>query len=222
MANLWIAFVLTLVSGTYCATFSSSDKFAEFKDGGYIVRNDVWGSGAGTQELHATNYHDWGVHANHPNTGGVKSYAHVAKNVNKKLSALKSVTSSFGVSVPSSGAYTTAYDIWCDNNKYEIMLWMNQHGAVGPIGATAASATVSGHTWDVHKGTNGHNEVFSFILKGSSTNSGTVDVLAILEWIKKEGWFGDVTLGEVQFGFEITSAAGGLDFSVTKFSVESS
>jgi hypothetical protein len=46
-------------------------------------------------------------------------------------------------------------------------------------------------------------------------------VLAILEWIKKEGWFGDVTLGEVQFGFEITSAAGGLDFKVSKFSVES-
>jgi hypothetical protein len=221
MANLWIAFVLTLVSGIYCATFSSSDKWAEFKDGGYVVRNDVWGSGAGTQELQATSYHDWGVHANHPNTGGVKSYAHVAKNVNKKLSELKSVSSSFAVSVPKSGAYTSAYDIWCDNNKYEIMLWMNQHGAVGPIGASAKSATVSGHTWDVHKGTNGHNEVFSFIPK-DSTDSGTVNVLAILEWIKKEGWFGDVTLGEVQFGFEITSAAGGLDFKVTKFSVESS
>jgi len=221
MASILIAFILALVSGIFCAPFSSTDKWAEFKDSGYIVRNDVWGSGAGTQELHANSYHDWGVHANHPNTGGVKSYAHVAKNVNKKLSELKSATSSFSVSVPSGGAFTTAYDIWCDHNKYEIMLWMNQHGAVGPIGASAKSATVSGHTWDVHKGSNGSNDVFSFVLKGS-TNSGTVDVKAILEWIKKEGWFGDVTLGEVQFGFEITSAAGGLDFKVSKFSVESS
>ena len=80
---------------------------------------------------------------------------------------------------------------------------MSQHGAVGPLGATAASATVSGHTWDVHKGTNGANEIYSFILK-SGVNSGTIDVKAILDQIKTKGWFGDVTLGEVQFGFDTT------------------
>jgi len=208
------------MSAIHCE-FNSTDKFAEFKDNGYIVRNDVWGSGAGTQTLHATTYKDWYVHADHPNTGGVKAYAHVAKAVNIKLSALKSASSSFKVTAPSGGAYTSAYDIWADNNKYEIMLWMNQKGAVGPIGASVAKATVGGHSWDVHKGSNGSNDVFSFVIT-SQTSSGTVDVKAILEWIKTQGWFGDVTLGEVQFGFEITSSAGGLDFKVTDFSVSAS
>lgn len=201
--------------------FTSSDQWAEYKEGGYIVRNDIWGSGAGKQTLHVNTHADWYVHAEHPNTGGVKAYPHVAMAVNKKLSALKSASSTFTVSVPSGGAYTTAYDIWADNNKYEIMLWMNQAGAVGPIGGSAAKATVGGHSWDVHKGSNGANDVFSFVRTGN-TNSGTVDVLAIMNWIKTQGWFGDVTLGEVQFGFEITSSAGGMDFKVSKFSVSSS
>jgi len=65
---------------------------------------------------------------------------------------------------------------------------------------------------------NGGNEVFSFI-RTSNTNSGTVDVLAIQNWIKNRGWFGDVTLGEVQFGYEITSSAGGMNFTTNSYSV---
>jgi len=198
--------------------FTSSDQWATYEDGGYTIRNDVWGSGAGTSTLHVTSYKSWYVHADHPNTGGVKAYTQVAKAVNKKISALGTCTSTFGVTVPSGGAYTTAYDIWLDNNKYEIMLWENQHGAVGPIGSSAANATVGGATWDVHKGSNGSNDVFSFI-RSSATSSGTVDIKAILQWIEKQGWIGDATLGEVQFGFEITSSAGGLDFKVTNFGV---
>jgi len=102
------------------------------------------------------------------------------------------------------------------------MLWMNQQGAVGPIGSTATTATVGGHSWDVHKGSNGSNDVFSFVRKSGNVSTGTVDVKAILDWIKTQGWFGDVELGEVQFGFEITSSAGGLDFKVTNFGVTSS
>jgi hypothetical protein len=60
--------------------------------------------------------------------------------------------------------------------------------------------------------------VFSFVRTGN-TNSGTVDVLAVLNWIRARGWFGDVTLGEVQFGFEITSSSGGMDFASNSYSV---
>jgi len=214
--------LILLFAGINAQVFKSSDRWAEFKDGVYTVRNHVWGDGAGTQELHANSYHDWSIHADHPNTGGVKSYPHVSTMVNKKLSALKSVTSTFSVAVPNAGAYTTTYDVWADNQKYEIMLWMNKQGPVGPIGGGAiAKATVGGYTWDVSKGSNGYNEVFSFINTGS-TNSGSVDILAIMKWVQTQGWFGDVTLGEVAFGFEITSSAGGMDFSVKGYSVNSS
>jgi len=60
--------------------------------------------------------------------------------------------------------------------------------------------------------------VFSFI-RTSNTNAGTVDLLAVLKWIGSRGWYGDVTVGDVQFGFEITSASGGMDFMSNNFSI---
>ncbi|MEV4315053.1 hypothetical protein [Actinocrispum sp. NPDC049592] len=211
---------LTLTTGVtaQAATWSSSDKWATWSNGGYTVRNDVWGGGAGPQTIWANSYSNFGVWSDQPNTGGVKSYPHSARNVGRKLSALRSVSSNFNVSRPGSGAYETAYDIWANNNAYEVMLWMNKQGAVGPLGTKQTTASVGGHTWDVYKGSNGSNAVFSFV-RTSNTNSGSVDVLAVLNWIRNRGWYGDVTLGEVQFGFEITSAAGGLNFTSNSYSV---
>lgn len=196
----------------------SSDQWAQYTDGSYTLYNDIWGSGAGSQEICVNSHSDWEVTADHPNTGGVKSYPNASIGVNRTLSSLSSVTSSFNVSVPGSGAYETAYDIWANNNAYEIMLWMNKTGAVGPLGSEVATATVGGHTWDVYSGSNGSNQVFSFVREGN-TSSGTVDVLAVLKWIEAQGWYGDVTLGNVQFGYEITSSAGGLTFTTNSYGV---
>jgi hypothetical protein len=218
-----MALVATLVIGgtAQAATWSSSDKWASWSNGGYTVRNNVWGSGAGAQSIWANSYSNFGVWADHPNTGGVKSYPHSAKNIGRQLSGLRSLSSSFNVSRPGSGAYATAYDIWANNNAYEIMLWMNKQGAVGAIGSKQTTVSVGGHTWDVYRGSNGANAVFSF-LRTSNTNSGSVDVLAIMNWIKNRGWYGDVTVGEVQFGFEITSSSGGMNFTSNSYSVSSS
>ncbi|OAH13095.1 hypothetical protein STSP_37420 [Streptomyces jeddahensis] len=41
------------------------------------------------------------------------------------------------------------------------MLWVNHNGAVGLLGSYQGNATVGGHNWNVYKGTNGSNEVFS-------------------------------------------------------------
>jgi hypothetical protein len=200
------------------AAWSSTAAFGSWSNGGYSLTNDVWGSGAGTETIWANSYSDWGVVANHPNTGGVKSYPHCGKMVNMKLSALKSVTSTYAVTVPSSGSYETAYDIWCNNNAYEIMVWCTKTGAVGPIGSSQGSAVIGTDTWTAYKGTNGSNQVYSF-LRSSNISSGTIDVLGVLNWIKNKGWFADVTLGDVQFGFEITSSSGGLNFNCTNYSV---
>lgn len=215
------AVVATTAGVAEAATWSSSGKFATWSNGGYTVRNDVWGGGAGPQTIWANSYSNWGVNSNQPNTGGVKSYPHSAKNVGRQLSSLSRVSSSFNVNRPGSGAYESTYDIWANNNSYEIMLWMNKQGAVGPIGSKQTTVSVGGHTWDVYKGSNGSNAVFSFV-RTSNTNAGTVDVLAVLNWIKARGWFGNVTLGEVQFGFEITSASGGLNFTSNSYSVSAS
>ncbi|MFK4272293.1 glycoside hydrolase family 12 protein [Streptomyces milbemycinicus] len=203
----------------HAATWSSSDQWGNWSNGGYTLYNNIWGSGAGAQTIWANSYTDWGVWANHPNTGGIKSYPNAKRVVGKKVSAIGSLNSSYNVTVPSSGAYNTSYDIWDTNYDYEIMLWMNKTGPVGPLGTSQGSLTLGGHSWTVYKGSNGANEVFSFIRTSNST-SGSVDIKAIVNWIKNtKGWFGDVTIGDVQFGYEITSSAGGLDFRTNSFNV---
>ncbi|KOV82939.1 hypothetical protein [Nocardia sp. NRRL S-836] len=213
--------VLTVSLGTgsaLAAAWSSTDRWGTWSNGGYTVRNNVWGNGSGPQTVWANSYSNWGVWSNQPNTGGVKSYPHSEKMVNRRLSSLGSLRSSFNVSYPNAGSYTTAYDIWANNNAYEIMLWMNKVGNVGPIGSYQTSVTVGGHSWNVYRGSNGANEVFSFV-RTANTGSGQVDVKAVMDWIRGRGWFGDVTVGAVQFGYEITSSSGGLNFNTNSYSV---
>jgi hypothetical protein len=215
-------------TGQVAANWSSTAPYASWANGGYTIYNDVWGSGAGPQTIWANSYSNWGVWSEQPNTGGVKSFANSTRPVGVALSSLTSCTSSFNVTPPGSGSYESTYDIWDSNNAYEIMLWMNWTGSVGPISssynssgqpvAALTNVNVGGHTWNVYKGSNGSNAVFSFLCT-SQTNSGTVDIRAILNWIKSEGWFGSITLGKVQFGFEITSSPAGLNFDCNSYSV---
>jgi hypothetical protein len=214
------------------AAWYSSGQWATWSNGGYTLYNDVWGSGAGSQTIWANSYSNWGVWANHPNTGGIKSYPNCTKYVGKTLSALASCKSSFNASTPSGGSWESTYDIWDSNNAHEIMLWMNWTGSVGPISskynssgqpvAAYTNISVGGHTWNIYTGSNGSNAVYSF-LRTSKTNSGTVDVLAIFKWLQSKGLLGNVTLGNVQYGFEITSSYGtngsGLNFTTNSYSV---
>jgi hypothetical protein len=216
-----VAAVVLTVTATPAgaAVWSSTDRWGTWTSGAYTLYNDVWGSGAGPQTIWANSTSNWGVWANHPNTGGVKAYPNATRSVGKRVSTMTATTSSFNVSVPTSGvAFTTAYDIWSSDNAYEIMLWMNKYGAVGPIGSQQTSASVGGHSWNIYRGSNGANQVFSFV-RTSNTNSGTVDVRAIAQWLRSHGWFGDVTIGNVQFGYEITSSSGGKDFVTNSYSV---
>ncbi len=224
LATAVIAAALAAVvwaSAAYAAVWSSTAAFGSWSNGGYTLNNDVWGGGAGPQTIWANSYSNWGVWSNQPNTGGVKSYPHAGRTINKAIGSLGSASSSFNVTVPGSGAYETAYDIWLGNYAYEVMLWMNRTGAVGPLGSLQTSVTVGGHSWNVYSGSNGSNQVFSFVRTGN-TSSGTVDIRAVLNWIRTKGWYGNVTLGEIQFGYEITSSSGGLNFVTNSFSISSS
>ena len=55
--------------------------------------------------------------------------------------------------------------------------------------------------------------------EAGNATAGELDIKVLMEWIRTQGWFGDVTVGEVQFGWEITSSFGGLDFVVKDYSV---
>ncbi|MFD5074576.1 hypothetical protein [Streptomyces sp. NPDC058371] len=203
------------------AVWNSCAQWGNTSLNGYTLYNNIWGSGAGSQCIWANSGTNWGVWANHPNTGGIKSYPNSKKVINKSITSLSSLTSSYDVSVPSSGAYNTSYDIWDTAYDYEIMLWVNYNGAVGPLGSHQGNVSLGGHTWAVYKGDNGANQVFSF-LRTSDSSSGTVNILPVLKWIKDtKGWMGNETIGDVQFGYEITSSSGGLNFTTNNLTVSS-
>ncbi|GAA2290951.1 hypothetical protein GCM10010234_34980 [Streptomyces hawaiiensis] len=204
------------------AVWNTCDQWGQTNLNGYTLYNNIWGGGAGSQCIWANSGTNWGIWANHPNTGGIKSYPNQTKAINKSITSLGSLSSSYNVSVPSSGAYNTSYDIWDTDHDYEIMLWVNKTGPVGPLGTSQGSVSLGGHSWNVFKGTNGSNEVFSFI-RTSNSSSGTVNILSILKWIKDtKKWMGNETIGDVQFGYEVTSSSGGLNFTTNNLTVSSS
>ena len=211
------------------ATWSASGRWDSWTNGGYTLYNNIWGSGYGTQVIWTNSYSNWGVWADHPNTGGIKSYPNCEKVVNAKLSSLVRLKSNFNCTVPSTGSYNTAYDVWCNNYTYEIMIWMNWRGAVAPISNSYdangnpvpvyTNVTIGGLTFNVYRGNNGSNEVYSF-LRTSQTTAATVDIRSTVNWIKNvPRWFGDVTIYKVQLGWEITSCAGGANFVMNSYSV---
>ncbi len=208
--------LLALPTAARAATWSTSAQYGSWQSAGYTLYNDVWGSGAGPQNMWANSGHNWGVWSEQPNTSGIKSYPDSSRYVGIPIDLLASVSSDFNVTVPSSGAqFETAYDIWAGNNQYEIMLWMNNYGN-GPIassyncnGACASytNVNVGGYTWNVYEGYTDH-EVYSLV-NTSQAYSGTVNILAVLKWLESQGLMSDPTLGAVQFGWEITSTVSG-------------
>jgi hypothetical protein len=224
----------------HAATWSSTDRWGSWSNGGYTLYNNVWGGGYGPQTIWANSYSNWGVWANHPNGGGIKSYPNVTRYIGRRLSSIGTLSSSFSMSLPSGGAWDAAYDIWDTSHAHEIMLWFNWTGntdgsgnvkpisynwnsAGNPVPVTVNGSTIhniGGHSWRVFRGNNGGNNVYSF-LRTSKTSSASVDVKAVLNWIKARGWFGDITVAEVQHGIEITSSSGGMNFVMNSFSVTS-
>ena len=221
------------------ANWSSSAAFGSWSNGGYDFLNDIWGTGSpapGPQTIWANSYHDWGVWAQHTGSG-IKSYPHVGKTINNYVNSLSSCKSTFAVINPSGGSFSTDYDIWLNTHQFEIMLWTNKQGNVGPIADQYDSnggipyytnQNIGGHTWTVYAG-NGQNagqRVFSFI-RTSNTAGGTIDLLAIFHWLQwaatQKSAFGGFTnpkVQDVQFGWEITNTDGvGKNFGCTNFDI---
>ena len=218
-----IAAATALVLGAsqaLAAVWSSSALYASWSNGGFTLYNNVWGSGPGPQTIWANSYSNWGVYSNQPNTGGVKSYPEVTKTFGQSVSSFSSITSSFNDSLPSAGNFESAYDIWADNYADEIMLWTYTQN-VGPLGSYQTTVSIGGSSWNVYRGTNGSNAVFSFVRNGNET-SGSVDIKGTFNWLSSAGWLTNATLTAVDFGWEISSTSNTTeDFTVNNYSLSS-
>ncbi|CAM5260183.1 hypothetical protein STENM36S_05072 [Streptomyces tendae] len=49
------------------------------------------------------------------------------------------------------------------------MIWFNRVGPIQPIGSPVGTATVGGRAWEVWSGSNGSNDVLSFVAPSAIT-----------------------------------------------------
>ncbi|VBA31430.1 hypothetical protein LAUMK35_05017 [Mycobacterium pseudokansasii] len=98
----------------------------------------------------------------------------------------------------------------------EIMIWFNRQGSIQPVGAKVGTATVGGRNWDVWQGSNGSNNVISY-LAPAPINSWSFSVLDFVSDVRNRGaitnsWY----LTSIQAGFEPWN--GGVGLAVDSFS----
>ena len=160
------------------STWSTTAQYGQYNfSTGYAVNNDVWGSGAGAQTLYvntssgsAPNF--W-VYSQQPNTGGIKSYPHMARNINVSINSLSSLTGSYSVGNSlSSGTdeHDWAFDCWVPS---EVMVWTKWTSGVGPWGSLYQSnVSIGGHSYNVYQ----PGGPWSFLR--TSQSSGSSDNLA--------------------------------------------
>jgi len=197
---------------------------------GYNVRQNMWAcpNHCGTQTLWAQSSSNWGVVSDQPDGNtAVLSYPDVqyiltqANGDPAPLSGFTMITSSFSQSMPSSGDFEAAYDIWLNNWNTEVMIWTDNHGQQ-PAGAPVPAAVLDGQTWTLWagSGTSGGypSGPFSFVLQGNET-AGTVNILAALDYLMSHGYIpSNSAINDVEYGWEICSTNGQAeDFQMQSF-----
>lgn len=138
-----------------------------------------------------------------------------------QMSHLSSFRSNWTMTVPSNGEkYNSSYDIWLDvsNNpnykaKKEVMIWLNYKGPAyngsdfTPVGNKVHSnISVAGSTWDIWKGNNGTNDVYTFRRTTNTSSVSNLDIKAFLTYAQNDTFFSSsyYLLG-VQAGWEIVA-----------------
>jgi hypothetical protein len=188
-------------------TWKSSAKFGRWPDGRYFVLNNEWNtSQAGPQTVWADSYHQWGVVSKQPDSTSVKTYPSVQLNYpNPPLSSISSLRSSFDESMPSPGANydaEAAYDIWLDNYKTEVMVWVDNHKQT-PEGGVVTGTVVDGQPFTIFEG---NSHMYSLVLAGTHESKGTMNLLAALHALVQRGFISSSdTLTQVDFGWEVAS-----------------
>jgi hypothetical protein len=204
------------------SAWSSSAKFGLWDSGGFDVYNNEWNTAqAGPQLVWADSYHHWGVQSVQPDSTSVKTYPSVQQNyASPALRRVKSLTSSFVQTMPAAGLNydaEAAYDLWLDDYKIEVMVWVANHGQT-PLGGVIDHAVISGRQYAVYQG---GPDMFSFVATGEPATTGRVNLLSALQWLIRHHYLsGSDSLTQVNFGWEIASTNGvPLDFAINNYSL---
>jgi hypothetical protein len=201
--------------------WESSAPFGTWQNGKFDVYNNEWNTSvAGPQTIWAYSFHHWGVESTQANTTSVKTYPSVQENYkNTPLSSLHGLWSNYAESMPSTSNFDAeaAYDLWLNNYKIEVMMWVDNHGQ-RPAGRIIAHVKIYGVKFAVWQGS---SHMFSFALSGKQHSVGHVHLLKALAWLVSSGYLSSSDiLTQVNFGWEICSTDGQpMDFTLTKYSL---
>jgi hypothetical protein len=201
--------------GQVKAAWSACGRWDKWSNNGYTVYNNIWGTSSGWQCIWANSGTNWGINAQLPSGGGVKSYPNSYKYINKRISSYNG-TGSWNFSIgPNAGWWNASFDIWVPS---EVMVWVANSGGVGPIGSLQQSnVSIGGHTWNVYRG---GNNVVSFV-RTSNSYSGSVNLRTMIDWGRNKGWYGDGNIGGNSFGFEIFGNTSQAWYNVNSMSIGS-
>lgn len=196
--------------------------------------NNVWGAST-SQCINVTGTGFQITSANHNNStsGAPASYPAVYTGCHygactpgklpAQLSGLGTVSSNVSITVPGTGEWDAAYDIWYDptarktgqNTGAELMIWINHLGRPQPAGSKIATATIAGATWDVWYGRASWN-IVSYVRQQTTTsfdgNLTEFTTDAMSRGYVQQSWY----MTSVQFGFE--PWIGGAGLGVNSFS----
>ncbi|MDG4837008.1 cellulose binding domain-containing protein [Micromonospora sp. WMMD967] len=203
--------------------------------GRYVVQNNRWGTTA-EQCINVTNngFEIRTLNGSSPTNGAPTAYPSVffgchytncspGTNLPMQVSQISSATSSISYRYVSGATYNASYDIWLDPspkrdgvNQMEIMIWLNRQGSIQPIGSVVGTTNLAGRTWEVWRGSNGSNNVISYVAQ-SAISSLNFSVLDFINDTRNRGaitnsWY----LTSIQAGFEPWQ--GGVGLAVTSFS----
>lgn len=208
-----------------------------------FVLNNMWAASSGTtQTLSANGPGNWRVVANSQPAGStaVQTYPDTQQiytrtnNTPDPLSGFGSIISSFNENMGggSGTSAEAAYDIWIGqssstNYADEVMIWNDQvnRGTCGGASVQAkadfgGSNGVPQQNWTLCK--YGSSELIWYLTNGNE-QSGSVDVLAMLNWLESHGYLPAKSgLNQIDYGFEICSTHGAATFSVSQFAIKSS
>jgi hypothetical protein len=209
-------------------SFTTSSDFGSETLGAYTVSNNMWNAGGGgiSQTLSACSSSDWSVNANVADDGGgVKTYPNSAYNFADppEISSLSTVTSTFGSTLPASGEFEDAYDIWLNGTAGtggdEVMIWTDNQGQT-PAGSQVGTVTFGGQSYAVWQEAGGP---ITFV-SDTNVTGGDLNLLQFFQWLMSQGYEPTTsTLNQVSFGAEIVSTnATPETFGFSNFSVSSS
>lgn len=197
--------------------------YAAWRDpqSGLTVTQDMWDCqrGCGPQTLWADSSSSWGVVSNQAkgNTT-VLTYPNVRHYFTQDggqpipVREFGSLRADYRQSQPSSGDFESAFDIWLNGYKTEVMVWTDNQGQV-PAGKPVATAAIEGQAWTLWRSPGNENGspaggTDSFVLHGNQAK-GTVHVLALLDWLDQNRYIAaTATVNDVEYGWEICSTNG--------------